>query len=331
MRTLKVGFVGAGGIVLQRHLPGLRAIEGIEIAAVANSTPESSRAFCAAHAPGAKVVERWEDLVTLPELDVVWIGATPYLHKPASIAALEAGKHTFCQARMAMNLAEAEAMLAVAEARPHLVNMLCPPPQGLRSDAYVRRLLAEGVVGNVRSLRLQSFNGAFLDATKPAHWRQRREISGLNIMSLGIHTEVIQRWFGEFAVTAAQGTVFTRVREGYVVKVPDVLQVLGRLPDGAAVTLEFSSVQAGPAVEQLEVNGSTGTLLLDYAKDEIRLSRGGAWEVLTTPEELARDWQVEADFIAAVRNEGPRPHPDFADGVRYMRVVQAVGDLLEKA
>ncbi len=328
MRTLKVGIVGAGGIVLQRHLPGLRKLPGIEIAAVANSTPASSQKFVAAHAPEAKVAQNWEELVHLPELDVVWIGAAPFLHKPVSIAALEAGKHTFCQARMAMNLADADTMLAVAEARLHLVNMLCPPPQGLRSDAFIKKLLSEKIVGEVRSLRLQSFNAAFLDTSKPAHWRQRKEVSGLNIMSLGIHTEVIQRWFGEFTVTSAQGSVFTPVREGYTVEVPDVLQVLGRFPDGVAATLEFSSVYPGPAVEQLEIIGSEGVLLLDYAKDEIRLWRANAWEVLETPVDCARDWQVEADFIAAVRNEGPRPHPDFADGVRYMKVVQSVSDLL---
>lgn len=330
MRALKIGIVGAGGIVLQRHLPGLRQLPGLEIAAVANSTPASSQKFIDAHAPEAKAAQSWEELIHLPELDIVWIGAAPFLHKPASIAALEAGKHTFCQARMAMNLADAEAMLAVAVARPHLVNMLCPPPQGLRSDAYIRKLLQDKVVGEVRTLRLQSFNAAFLDPAAPAHWRQRKEISGLNIMSLGIHTEILQRWFGDFAVTAAQGAIFTPVRAGYKVEVPDVLQVLAQFPNGPAATLEFNSVWSGPALEQLEITGTTGTLLLDYAKDEIRLWQNNAWKILETPAELSRDWSVESDFIAAVRNEAPRPHPDFADGVRYMRTVQTVADLLAK-
>ena len=45
-----------------------------------------------------------------------------------------------------------------------------------------------------------------------------------------------------------------------------------------------------------------------------------------TPE-LEGGWRVEDDFIAAVKSKGKmRPHPDFEDGVRYMRVVQAVAD-----
>jgi predicted dehydrogenase len=42
---------------------------------------------------------------------------------------------------------------------------------------------------------------------------------------------------------------------------------------------------------------------------------------------LESEWRVEEDFLAAVKAKGRiRPHPDFEDGVRYMRVVQAVAD-----
>ena len=45
-----------------------------------------------------------------------------------------------------------------------------------------------------------------------------------------------------------------------------------------------------------------------------------------TPD-LETKWNVEDDFIAAVKSRGRiRPHPDFEDGVRYMRVVQAAAD-----
>ncbi len=49
-------------------------------------------------------------------------------------------------------------------------------------------------------------------------------------------------------------------------------------------------------------------------------------EVEITPD-LEGGWTVEDDFIAAVKSRGKfRPHPDFEDGVRYMRVVQAIAD-----
>ncbi len=329
MSTLRVGFVGAGGIVRQRHLPGLRAIDGVEIIAVANSTLASAEAFCRELAPEAEPMARWEDLVKRDDLDIVWIGATPNLHRSVTLAALDAGKHVFCQARMAMNLADAEDMLAASRACPNLVTMLCPPPQGLAADAFVKKLLAEKAIGDLRTMHLRSLTGAFLDPAKPAHWRQRREINGLNILTLGIHTEVLQRWFGPFTVTGAQGRAFVSVRDGYTVRNPDAVQVLAHFDDGTLGTLEFSGVYAGEPVESLQITGTTGVLTLNYAKDEIRLEQNGTSKLLTVPPELTRPWQVEADFIAAVRNlSAPRPHPTFADGVQYMAVVQRVNDAL---
>lgn len=334
MKTLRIGIIGAGGIVLHRHLPGLQKLPGLEIAAVANSSPASSKAFCEKHAPQAEPVGSWQELAARPDLDIVWIGATPYLHAPATVAALDAGKHVFCQARMSVDLAEAEKMASAATRHPELVTMLCPPPHGLRGDIFIKKLLADGILGAIRMIRLQNFNSAFLDPSKPAHWRQRIEISGLNIMTLGIHTEVMQRWFGDFDVTAAQGRTFTPVRDGYEVKIPDVLQVLARFENGAVGTLELSGVHSGEAVDALEVVGEKATLRYDYLREKISLWQAGAndWETLDVPKELEREWQVESDFINAVREpSAPRPHPDFTDGLRYMRVVQRVSDVMVRA
>lgn len=40
--TIRVGFIGAGAISRQRHVPGLRAQPGVELVGVVNSTPKSS-------------------------------------------------------------------------------------------------------------------------------------------------------------------------------------------------------------------------------------------------------------------------------------------------
>lgn len=332
MNTLRVGFVGAGGIVLQRHLPGLKNIPGVEFAVVANSTLESSQRFCQEHAPGAKPLGSWQEVVAHPDVDIVWIGATPYLHEPATIAALHHGKHVFCQARMARDLAEAERMHAAASERPDRVTMLCPPPHGLTGDRFIRELLGEKVIGDVRNIHLLSLNGAFSDREKPAHWRQRREISGLNILTLGIHTEVIQRWLGDFTPIRAIGRFDVRERHGYRISIPDALRVKIEGAAGFTGTLEFSGVYTQEPVERLEIAGTTGTLFYDYLSDRISLQRPGREpEVLPIPQEQLGGWTVEADFIDAVRDPaGARPHPDFTDGVRYMRVVQRVADILEE-
>jgi predicted dehydrogenase len=331
MKELRIGIVGAGAIVCARHAPGLSRIGGVGIAAVANSTPASAQAFCEHFAPGAEVEPGWESLVGRDDLDIVWIGAGPFLHEPVTLAALRAGRHVFCQARMAGDLAAACRMLEAARARPDLVTMLCPPPHGLLADAFVKSLLDDHIVGEIRTVRLRSLGAAFLDPTQPPHWRQRTEISGKNILSLGIHTEVIQRWLGPFTPTDAMGRIFTPERGGVRIRIPDQLVVLADFESGAQGVLEFSAVHAGPPVEVLEIGGTTGVLEVDFATDRI-VRRGagkGAVEELAIPPEVARPWRVEADFIDAVRNpSGPRPHPDFEDGVAYMEVVERVWEML---
>ena len=67
----------------------------------------------------------------------------------------------------------------------------------------------------------------------------------------------------------------------------------------------------------------------DFGSETLNAGRAGdraLHEMEITPE-LEGGWHVEDDFIAAVKSKGRvRPHPDFEDGVRYMRVVQAVAD-----
>ena len=185
-RKLRIGIVGAGSIVKQRHLPGFKRRHDVEIAAVSNSTYESAEKFCQENVPGAVPIANWPALVALPDIDIVWIGTPPYMHSAVTISALEAGKHVFCQARMSNDRAEAEEMLAASLRFPKQVTMLCPPPYGLRGDLVVKKLLAENFLGQIHTIKLQSFHGNYLNSSAPAHWRQRIEISGLNVMTLGI-------------------------------------------------------------------------------------------------------------------------------------------------
>src|SRR5258708_36776062 len=141
-RKLRVGIIGAGAIVKRRHLPAFKRRSDVEIVAVSNSTYESAEKFCQENVPTAVPIANWPDLVALPDIDIVWIGTPPYMHSAVTVSALEAGKHVFFQARMAMDSAEAEEMLAAAQRFPQLVSMLCPPPCGMRGSLLARKLLA---------------------------------------------------------------------------------------------------------------------------------------------------------------------------------------------
>jgi predicted dehydrogenase len=326
---LRIGIVGAGEIVRNRHLPGLQRHSEVEIVAVSNSTYESAEKFCRENVPRATPMQNWAELLGIPDLDIIWIGAPPYMHSAVTVSALEAGKHVFCQARMAMDLAEAKEMLAVSRRFPELVTMLCPPPHGMRGDLLVQKLLAENHIGRPHHIRLQSFNSSYLNADTPAHWRQRIEISGLNVLTLGIYVEVLHRWFGEITGVFARGKILQPMRRGYEVIIPDLLTVLCTFVNGAEGVLEFSGVDAFAPADRLEVFGDLGTLTYNFGSDMVHVARVAdrALHAAELTPELEGQWRVEDDFIAAVKSRGGiRPHPDFEDGVRYMRVVQAVAD-----
>lgn len=329
---VRVGIIGAGGIVKQRHLPGLLAIPGVEIAAVSNSTTASTEAFCQEHAPDARRFEHWQELADDAGVDVVWIGATPYLHAEATIFSLQCGKHVFCQARMAAELHEAERMWEAALSFPDRVTAICPAPQGLKGGEVVKKLLADGAIGTPHQMMLHSFSAAWLDASAPAHWRQRVEISGVQILTLGIFVEVMQRWLGDITEVTARGSIVFPQRGDCVVETPDLVNVLCRFRNGVEGAMLFSGVAANAPTDRVQIFGSEGSLSYDFVTDEILLGRRGeAPTTVTVPPDMMRGWTVERDFIAAVRDPAaPRPKPDFTEGIRYMRVVNGVWDSMDQ-
>ena len=90
----------------------------------------------------------------------------------------------------------------------------------MKADTLMRQLLDENRVGHPHQIRLQSLNPQFLPSTQPAHWRQRREISGNQVLTFGIYVEVLQRWFGPITSVSAHGGILHPVRDGYRVGNP---------------------------------------------------------------------------------------------------------------
>lgn len=191
--SLRVGIVGLGGNTKLRHVPGLLACGGIELAAVCNRRPESTAA-AAKEFNIPRQYDHWQDLVADAELDAVVIGTWPYLHCPITVAALDAGKHVLCEARMAMNAAEARAMKEASDRNPRLVAQLVPSPFGLKSHVVVKELLAGGYLGQLREAVVIATNDGLADEHAPLHWRQVAELSGVNMLQLGIVHETVQRW-----------------------------------------------------------------------------------------------------------------------------------------
>jgi len=332
MNALRIGIVGLGGNTRLRHVPGLLACGDVQIAAVCNRRPESTAAV-AREFGIPRTYERWQDLVADPELDAVVVGTWPYLHAPITIAALDAGKHVLCEARMAMNAAEARAMRAAAERNASCVAQLVPSPFGLRVGNVVRELLAEEYLGQLREAVVIATNDALADAQTPLAWRQVAELSGVNMLAVGIIHETVQRWLPPTVRVLAQARACTPQRidhdTGLMLPVgtPDSVQVLATLADGAAAIYHCSGVtRFGPGA-QIHLYGSEGTLRIELTPTErIFGARRGdaALTEIPIPADKAGGWRVEADFVASIREGRPVEFTDFADGVRYMEFTEAV-------
>jgi predicted dehydrogenase len=335
-QPVRIGFIGAGGIVRTRHAPGLRSVPGVEFKVVANRSQESSER--AAKEFGVERTARdWREVIEAPDVDAVWIGTHPYMHREITVAALEHGKHVFCQARMAMDYKDAKAMWEASEKYPHLTTMLCPPPHYMRGDRVIRRMLREGFVGQPLNVVVQSYADSYADPSTPILWRQVGSISGVNTLDVGMMVEIMHRWLG-FAkrVTAFDKTFYPTRPDGQggtaPVERPDTLSAVAELESGALATLTWSGVARHAAeANAFEIYGSEGTIRYLFGMDKPgqgkilagKASDSGLKEV-EIPESEARSWTVEQDFVEGVRAGKHAVEPTFWDGLKYMEITEAI-------
>lgn len=326
---LRVGIIGAGGIARDRHIPGLRRLPGVELAGAANRTIESARKAVAEFGM-ARAYGDWRELLDDDGIDAVFVCAQPYVHREMTLAALAKGKHVFCQARMAMDLADARRMLE-ADKRSQLTTMLCPAPHYMAVEPFVREWLAEGRLGAIRHVELTHPTPSLLDPQQPLYWRQRADLQGINLLDVGITAEILNRWFGTVSRLSAIAKTWTPVRpadgDGRTkVELPDSVTVIGEFAAGPLLTALYTgSVQGG--VQQLKIMGERGTLTCFPFDAYVLLGDGSGERRIDVPQDKLGEWRAEAEFVAAI-GEGRKGNPSFLEGIRYMAFSQAVADSL---
>jgi predicted dehydrogenase len=326
--TIRIGIVGAGGNTRAKHIPGFQALENVAIAGVCNRSRTSSEAV-ARDFDIPKIYADWQQLVADPDIDAVMIGTWPYMHALVTVAALEAGKHVLCEARMAMNAREARTMLAAARAHPQLVAQVVPSPFSLGVDRTVQRLLAEGYCGRLLVIDVRD-NGGFIDTAAPVSWRQEIRYSGLNTMMLGIWYEAVVRWVGEAASVMAMGQVCANPLKNAAtgalttIQVPDHLDVIARMACGAQAHFRSTRVAGLAAPSHVVLYGSEATLRFEGGRLMGGRRRDEHLAEIAIPAAEAQSWRVEEEFIQAVRGLAPVRLTTFEDGVRYMEFTEAV-------
>ena len=341
-KKIRVGLIGAGGNTRALHIPGFKKQSGIEIVAVANRTRASSQRI-ADEFSIPTVHDNWQSLLEDGNVDAVCIGTWPYMHATLTIAALEAGKHVLCEARMAMDHDEARAMLETSREYPALCAQIVPAPHTLAFDRTIVEMISGGFIGELISIDARiAANRSYPDQSAKQHWRQNRELSGDNIMNMGIWYEAMMRWVGPAKSVMAVGQNVVRHRldetgRRVAMEIPDHVDVIGAMAQGGQMRLNVSSV-LGHAQDMADVHiaGTDGTIRLHQpVGGALTLSaakRGqSALEPVAIDPAKRGGWRVEEEFINAIRGKERITHTDFATGVKYMEWTTAVSKSLAGA
>jgi predicted dehydrogenase len=335
MEKVRIGLIGAGGNTRSRHIPGFQAIEGVELVSVANRSVESGQNV-ADEFGIPKVAANWLEVLEDETVDAVCIGTWPYMHAPLTIAALEHGKHVLCEARMAMNSDEGHEMLAASRLCPEQVAQIVPAPHTLAFDATIIETIAKGGIGELIAIDARITAGSdFPNPNSPLHWRHERDLSGNNVMSMGIWYEAMMRWVGPAASVFAIGQAVVPHRldadgRRVATPIPDHIDVVGALAQGGQMRFNVSTVVGhAPAAADVHIFGTEGTLRLYQGKDTPMALFHGARGV-AGPSEVEIDpakrggWRVEEEFINAIRGVEPVTHTNLRTAATYMEWTDAV-------
>ena len=221
-------------------------------------------------------------------------------------------------------------MLEASRANPHLVAQIVPSPLSFKVDGLLQRLVADGYLGDLLAVELQVLGPKFVDTTGLLHWRQDRDLSGYNILSMGIWYEAMIRWVGQATTVMAMTRVnvpYRRDESGnrVGVTVPDHADILCRLGNGAQAHLRFSAVTGLSPGNEVWLYGSEGTLHLDQRLNVYGGKRGDRQLAeIANPLEKQYSWRVEEEFIGAIRGREPVTRTPFTVGVHYMEWTEAV-------
>lgn len=196
---LKVGIIGCGNHS-RSHIGTINRNEQIEITAMCDLLPdmlEEKKRLVARGNP--RLYTDYEEMVKQEDLHSVTLTLPIPVHKPAAIAALEAGKHVLCEKPMAMNVTDCKAMIAAADRARKVLQISvesCHSP----INKEIAKQVHGGAIGNVLYAWLHNFRHDWRkinpDTEKDAriNWRMHLESNGGSIYEL-IHATHRFCWY----------------------------------------------------------------------------------------------------------------------------------------
>jgi predicted dehydrogenase len=290
----------------------------------------------------------WREMVASQEIDAVAVVVRVPSHYAPTKAALERGKHVYCEWPLGRTTEEAIELAELAKARGLTTAV------GLQARVdpallYMKELLAEGYVGEIMAVKVGLMREGVL--TRPSHRTWQRDASlGANTLTIANgHTIDAMRFVtGDFrslsAVVATQAKQWldTGTNTWLDVTAPDNILISGWLRNGAVVSSHVAAIPYAGSFYRMEIYGRDGTLVAS-GEDSPQLSkvflhgatRGNDLEAMPVPErfnfaapgtpdgEPLNVGQMYALFAQAIHS-GDARLPDFATAVELHRLVDAI-------
>ncbi|MEX2541345.1 MAG: Gfo/Idh/MocA family oxidoreductase [Trueperaceae bacterium] len=317
MKRIRWGVLSTANIAVRAVIPGLRAGELGEVAAI--SSRDRARAESAA---AELAIPKWygsyEDLLADPDIDAVYNPLPNHLHVPWSIRALDAGKHVLCEKPVGLDSGEALQLLEHSRRHPSLkvmeAFMYRFHPQWRRAHELVR----EGALG-----RLQTVHSFFsYHKTDADNIRNRSDIGGGGMLDIGCYCVSLSRFLWDAEPQRVLGLVEFDPELGIDRLASAVLE----FPAGNAT---FTCATQLSPYQRMQALGDRGRLEIVRpfnAEPDVdmclRFERDGDVEEITVP--AVDQYAVQGDLFArSILDDAPVPTP-LEDAVANMRVIDAV-------
>ena len=310
VEDIGVGLIGTGYMGKCHALAwsSVRAVFGDcarpRLVHLAESTPEKAEAR-ASEFGFDRATGDWRRLVEDPEVDVVSVTTPNQFHAEMAIAALEAGKHVWCEKPMAPTLPEAERMLAAARRSGRVTFMGYNYIQN-PAFRHIVKLVRDGAIGRLTQVRIEVDEDFMADPEAPFYWKSEASSGHGALDDFAVHALSMLH-----LVAGRADRVVTDMSKPYAdrptgdggrraVETWDIASVLMRLETGVSATLQVNRSAWGRKGRIcLQLYGSEGTILFDQERfNEFQLYR-------------ARDPKGEQGFVTVLTAPHHPPYDRF--------------------
>ena len=195
---------------------------------------------------------RFEDLLERDDIHIINICTPNHLHKSQVIAALEAGKHVYCDKPLTVTLADAREIVACARAHPELTHGMAHQCRFIPATMRARQLVQEGFLGRVYHFRATYYHAGYTDPNRPMVWRMTKEAGGGALSDLGSHIIDLMRYIlGDYDSVRGTKEIFIAERPSLdrsqmlPVEVDDYVCLQARMKQGGIGFVEASRYATG--------------------------------------------------------------------------------------